>query len=142
METISEQEIEDYIRDYALASYRSEQGRERIVNALKTLSDEQLKQVYARIKGPNPQKALTEEDFLRRVKAGDGSIVGGTIYGTSLETVLDVFGEALGQEKVAGIVTTPIPPHPLSPDYRESNVYEPFANEIRQPEQELQIGLN
>lgn len=80
----------------------SEQVRERIVNALKTLSDEQLKQVYARIKGSNPQKALTEEDFLRRMKAGDGAIVGGTIYGTSLETVLDVFGEALGQEKVAG----------------------------------------
>ena len=35
METLSEQEIEDYIRDYAIASYRSEQVRGHIVNALK-----------------------------------------------------------------------------------------------------------
>ena len=132
VESVSEQEIEDYIEAYEIALYRENQVRENIVSALSTLNDGQLKQVYARIKGPKPGERGTEADFIENVRKGyASSVFRAERYDSSLETMLDVFGETLGRDKVAQIIAKPILPHPMSRDYRGSKVYDPFAKEIQ-----------
>ena len=132
MESVSEQEIEDYMQTYEIASYRQQQVQGSIVGALNTLSDAQLKQVYGKLKGQKPERNGSEAAFIEAVRQGFGSSVfSPERYDSSLETMLEAFDEALGREKVAQIVNTPILPHPMSPDFKESKVYEPYAQEIQ-----------
>lgn len=102
------------------------------MSALNTLNDGQLKRVYAAIRGPKPGERGAEADFIENVRKGYAASVFRTDrYDSSLETMLDVFGEALGREKTAQIIAKPIQPHPMSPDFRGSRIYDPFAKEIR-----------
>ena len=111
VESVSEQDVEDYILNHCIASHRARQVRKILVNALKTLSDDQLKQIYGKVKGPKPEKRGTEADFIERIRKGSAeTVLNAQRYDSTLETMLDAYGEALGKEKVEQVVNTPIPP--------------------------------
>lgn len=132
MEHVSEQQIEDYITNYVVASHRRHQIQTRIHDGLKTLTDEQLKEVYNKIKGPQTNKRVTEEYFISQIRSGSTDLhLNAALFGDSIDHMMDVYGEALGPEKVAQIVNAPIRPNPLSPDYKESKVYNPQESYIR-----------
>ena len=132
VEKVSDQDIEDYITNYTIANDHKNQIHRNIHTALKTLTDEQLKAVYAKLKRPEGNKRFTEARFLDLVHGeATDTLLGTSSFGCTLEDMLDVYGEALGPEKVNGIVNTPIQPHPLSPDYKESKVYSPYETEIQ-----------
>ena len=132
LENVSERQIEDYITSYAIADDHRKQIGKNIHAALKTLTDDQLKAVFAKLKGPEGRKWFTEERFLEQIRGSNPDIVlNADSFGSSLEQMLDVYNEALGPEKVNGIVSTPIQPHPLSPDYKGSKVYSPHEAELQ-----------
>ena len=132
MENVSEQQIEDFITNYTIAMDHKEQIAKNIHTALKTLTDEELKAVYAKLKGPKANKYFTEKYFLRQIHGSSSdSILSAAGSGSTIEQMLDVYEEALGPEKVNGIINTPIRPHPLSPDYKEPRVYSPNEAEIQ-----------
>lgn len=132
VETVTEQEIEDYILSSSTAAHRERQVKKLIVNALRTLSDDKLKQIYGRIKGPNPHPMGTERGFIESVRKGSGrAVLSPARYDSDLDTMLDVYGEALGKEKVREIINSPIPAYAASPEYTDPKVYEPYANDIQ-----------
>ena len=132
VEKVSDQDIEDYITNYTIANDHKNQIHRNIHTALKTLTDDQLKAVYAKLKRPEGNKRFTEARFLDLVHGeATDTLLGTSGFGCTLEDMLDVYGEALGPEKVNGIVNTPIQPHPMSPDYKESKVYSPYETEIQ-----------
>lgn len=132
LEKVSERQIEDYITNYTIADHHRKQIGKNIHTALKTLTDDQLKAVYAKLKGPGANKYFTENNFLQWIRGQNSdAVLNAAGFGSSLEQMLDVYNEALGPEKVNEIINTPIRPHPLSPDYKESRVYSPYETEIQ-----------
>ena len=131
VENVTEKDIEGYILDNRIAEHRENQVKNNIVNALQTLSDDQLRQVYGKIKGPNADESGTEKDFIEKVRKGWTSALNPDRYGSTVDTMMDVFGEALGKDKVDGIINTPIQLYPGGPEYQSSKVYEPYANDIQ-----------
>ena len=132
LEHVSEKQIEDYITNYTIANHHRGQIAKNIHEVLKTLTDDQLKAVFAKLKGPEGDERLTEDRFLQRVRGKNPEIfLNAAIFGRTIEEMMDLYGEALGPEKVNEIIHAPIQPHPLSPDYKESKVYSPYEAEIQ-----------
>ncbi|MBQ6159551.1 MAG: hypothetical protein IJK24_01465 [Oscillospiraceae bacterium] len=132
VEKVSDQDIEDYITNYTIANDHKNQIHRNIHTALKTLTDDQLKAVFRKIKGPSGDERCTEDTFIQRIRSNDTEVhMNAAFFGSTIEQMMDVYAEALGPEKVNEIINTPIQPHPMSPDYKESKVYSPYETEIQ-----------
>lgn len=132
VEKVSDQDIEDYITNYTIANDHKNQIHRNIHTALKTLTDDQLKAVFRKIKGPSGDKRCTEDTFIQRIRSNNAEVhMNAAFFGSTIEQMMDVYAEALGPEKVNEIINTPIQPHPMSPDYKESKVYSPYETEIQ-----------
>ncbi len=133
VDNVTDQQIEDYFTNYFTAKDHKDQIHRKIAEALSALTDEQLKQVYQKIKGDKADKRGTEADFINVVrKRSTENILNTARYGGSLETMLDAYQEAIGPEKTAEIVKAPIQPYLLSPEYKDAKDFNPYEKEIRE----------
>ena len=105
LEKVSERQIEDYITNYTIADHHRKQIGKNIHTALKTLTDDQLKAVFRKIKGPSGDERCTEDTFIQRIRSNNTEVhMNAAFFGSTIEQMMDVYAEALGPEKVNEII--------------------------------------
>ena len=125
------QQIHNHIDQLFIANDHKAQVDAQIHEALKTLSDDALKALYAKISNPKTDKRVTEDFFLSQIRSDHSALLlNESLTGRSLEELLDFYDKALGPEKVQTLIHTPIRPHPLSTEFKEPMTYQPYAEDI------------
>ena len=93
--------------DFSAMDYEQLALRITVQSAMAELNDEQLGNIYDKLKTDKTNKMFVKKNFINAIRSGDGTTAYARLFSRTPDEVLDVFGEALGPERMAKLEARP-----------------------------------